>query len=69
MNANRKQVLFRLLVVFVLLSLALGACASTIRYDDPGKVETINIDFGSTDLQSLAGAMAESMTADPRPKD
>jgi uncharacterized protein (TIGR02722 family) len=45
------------------LALALTAgCASSIRYDDPGKVETINIDFGSTDLQQLAGAMTESMS-------
>jgi len=44
----------------------LAGCASTIRYDDPGKVETINIDFGSTDLQVLAGSMAESMTAAPQ---
>lgn len=44
------------------LALALAAaCTSTIRYDDPGKVETINIDFGSTDLQQLAGSMAESL--------
>jgi uncharacterized protein (TIGR02722 family) len=44
------------------LTLALAAgCTSTIRYDDPGKVETINIDFGSTDLQQLAGSMAESL--------
>ncbi len=53
---------------FLLASSALlaFACASTIRYDDPGKVETINIDFGSTDLQSMAGSMAESMTAAPQ---
>ena len=53
----------RLLSLAAASALVLGACASTIRYDDPGKVETINIDFGSTDLQTLAGAMAESMTA------
>lgn len=46
------------------LTLALAAgCTSTVRYDDPGKVETINIDFGSTDLQQLAGSMAESLGA------
>lgn len=54
----------------ILLALAstlpLAACASSIRYDDPGKVETINIDFGSTDLQTLAGSMAESMTSAPQ---
>jgi hypothetical protein len=43
-------------------ALLLAACSSTIRYDDPGKVETINIDFGSTDLQTLAGSMADSLS-------
>jgi len=48
------------LTLALALTLAAG-CASTVRYDDPGKVETINIDFGSTDLQQLAGSMAESL--------
>lgn len=52
-----KTIPLTLSLAFVLVS----GCASTIRYDDPGKVETINIDFGSTDLQQLAGSMAESM--------
>jgi len=56
----------RLLSLAAASALVLGACASSIRYDDPGKVETINIDFGSTDLQTLAGAMVESMTAAPQ---
>jgi len=47
-------------------ALLAGSCASSIRYDDPGKVETINIDFGSTDLQSLAGAMADSLATAPQ---
>ena len=47
-------------------ALALAACASTIRYDDPGKVETINIDFGSTDLKTLASAMVNSLVAAPQ---
>ncbi len=52
--------------LFASSALLAFACASTIRYDDPGKVETINIDFGSTDLQTLAGSMAESMTSAPQ---
>ena len=44
----------------------LGACSSSrVRYDDPAKVETVNIDFGSTDLQQLAGAMVRSMLDAP----
>jgi hypothetical protein len=50
----------------ILLSLlfALGACSS-VGYDDPGKVETLTIDFGSTDLQTLAGEMVESLIQSP----
>lgn len=51
-----------------LLTLMLGAAVtgcSSVGYDDPDMVETLTIDFGSTDLQVLAASMAESMTASP----
>ena len=44
--------------------LFLGACTS-VQYDDPDKVETLTIDFGSTDLKTLAAAMVDSMLAAP----
>jgi uncharacterized protein (TIGR02722 family) len=47
------------------LLLALGACSS-VGYDDPGKVETLTIDFGSTDLQTLAGGMVDSLIQSPQ---
>lgn len=48
-----------------LLSLtALGACSS-IGYDDPNKVETVNLEFGSTDLQSIADKMVQSLLSSP----
>jgi len=52
-----------------LLTLALvpaltAACSST-KYDDPDMVETLTIDFGSTDLQTLASAMSESLIGSP----
>ncbi len=49
-----------------LLALAplLGACSST-DYGDPGAVETVNINYGSTDLQSLSAEMVESLVAAP----
>jgi uncharacterized protein (TIGR02722 family) len=53
-------------ILLAACALLAGACASSIRYDDPGKVETINIDFGSTDLQTLAGSMADSLTSAPQ---
>lgn len=46
----------RILVLATLLT----ACSS-VRYDDPNRVETLNIDYGSTDLQTLSGEMVESL--------
>jgi uncharacterized protein (TIGR02722 family) len=43
---------------------ALSAC-STIKYDDPDKVETLTIDFGSTDLQTMASDMVNSLNSAP----
>lgn len=42
-------------------TLALMAACSSVRYDDPGRVETLTIDYGSTDLQTLSGEMVESL--------
>ena len=47
-----------------LASIALAAC-SGVKYDDPGKVEVVTIDYGSTDLQTLSGDMVESLVASP----
>jgi uncharacterized protein (TIGR02722 family) len=44
----------------------LAAGCSSVQYDDPDKVETVNIDFGSTDLKTLASAMVDSMVAAPQ---
>jgi uncharacterized protein (TIGR02722 family) len=55
----------KLSIAFSLASvLALGACSS-IGYDDPNKVETVNLDFGSTDLQSMADTMVQSLLSSP----
>lgn len=43
------------------LCLALVAACSSVRYDDPGRVETLTIDYGSTDLQTLSAEMVESL--------
>ena len=42
-----------------------GAACSSVQYDDPDKVETVTIDFGSTDLQTLAADMTNSLVASP----
>lgn len=54
----------KLLPLFVLATLGLSACSS-IGYDDPDKVETVNMKFGSTDLQSMADAMVQSLLSSP----
>jgi hypothetical protein len=46
--------------------LGLAAACSSIRYDDPGRVETLTIDYGSTDLQTLSAEMVDSMIASPQ---
>ena len=46
--------------------IAVMAGCSSIGYDDPGKVETLTIDFGSTDLQTLAGEMVDSLVRSPQ---
>jgi uncharacterized protein (TIGR02722 family) len=51
------------LASFAAFSLVI-ACSS-IRYDDPGRQETINIDYGSTDLQTLSAGMVESLISSP----
>lgn len=47
----------------LLALLPLTACSS-IGYDDPGKTETLTIGYGSTDLQTLAAEMVESLVND-----
>ncbi|WP_337027479.1 penicillin-binding protein activator LpoB [Vibrio cholerae] len=49
--------------VIALLGLAviLGGCSNKVSYGDAQAVETVNVDFGSTDLQKVAAEMVDSM--------
>lgn len=52
------------------LAAILGFClltqaCSTMRYQDPSREELVTIDFGSTDLQRLAGEMVTSLEKSP----
>ncbi|MEW6443310.1 MAG: penicillin-binding protein activator LpoB [bacterium] len=47
-----------------LLALASG-CGTTVEYGDPKAVETVTVDYGSTDLQMIAERMVQSMLASP----
>ncbi|EGR1130848.1 penicillin-binding protein activator LpoB [Vibrio cholerae] len=49
--------------IIALLGLAviLGGCSNKVSYGDAQAVETVNVDFGSTDLQKIAAEMVDSM--------
>lgn len=49
----------------IALTVTFASCSST-GYGDPDAVEELTIDFGSTDLQNLAGDMVESLIASPQ---
>ena len=56
----------RILVAALLgASLLVTGCASKVQYGDAQAVETVNIDFGSTDLQMIAAKMVDDMLAFP----
>jgi hypothetical protein len=50
-------------LLFVTLAAA-AACSST-KYGDPKDTETVNVDWGSTDLQTMSGKMVESLKNSP----
>ncbi len=45
------------------LAVLLGGCANKVSYGDAQAVETTTADFGSTDLQTIAAEMVDSMLA------
>lgn len=58
MKTTRKIKSFALAIALIMLA----ACSSPqVRYGDAKSVETVNADFGSTDLQSIAESMARSL--------
>ena len=46
-------------------ALSISACASKVSYTDTQSQETVNTDFGATDLQAVTDKMVESMLAFP----
>lgn len=55
-----KQVLFVFLVLGVL-----SACSTSVKYGDATAQETVNTDFGSTDLQMIANKMVDDLLVFP----
>lgn len=50
-------------LVVVLAVTASAACGRQTRYEDPGKVETVDSNFGGTDLLMIADTMAQSFAS------
>jgi penicillin-binding protein activator len=57
--------MFRRFLTVALIASLSAACSGT-RYGDPNSVETVNIQYGLSDLQALAGGMIESLIAAPQ---
>ncbi|SDJ60291.1 hypothetical protein SAMN04488540_11079 [Ferrimonas sediminum] len=53
------------LVVAVAAIALLGGCQSKVEYRDATETETVTVDFGSSDLQSVAAKMVDSMLTTP----
>lgn len=57
---------FSLIATAIILSAGISGCANTkVGYGDAGAVETMTTDFGSTDLQMIAGKMVDSLLTFP----
>jgi uncharacterized protein (TIGR02722 family) len=54
-----------LLCLWVVLAVSLCACGSKVQYGDATAVETLTVDFGSTDLQMIAEKMVQSLLSAP----
>lgn len=51
--------------LLVAVALLVGAGCSSTRYKDPDDPETIDVDWGSTDLQTFSEHMTDSLLASP----
>lgn len=50
----------------IAVALIAAASCSSVRYGDPESVETVNIDWGSTDLQNFSKKMVKSLIDSPQ---
>ncbi len=53
------------LCLWVVVAVSLCACGSKVQYGDATAVETLTVDFGSTDLQMIAEKMVQSLLSAP----
>lgn len=52
-------------VVAIMVAGIAGGCSKQVRYGDAKSVETVNLQFGSTDLQVIAEALTRSLLEAP----
>lgn len=62
---NTRSISCGWIVVALILAAIAGGCSKQVRYGDAKAVETVNLDFGSTDLQLIAEAMTRSLLQAP----
>ena len=60
-NSNKRLAGVSVVIVSLLLPFMLTSCATKVQYGDAQAVETVDTDFGSTDLQATAAKMVESL--------
>ena len=53
------------MLAVLLVTLLLAGCGSTTQYGDPVEEETVNTDFGSSDLQRIASKMVDDLLVFP----
>lgn len=53
------------LIFIITFLIALAGCQSKVQYGDATEVETVNANFGSTDLQAITTKMVDSMLTFP----
>ncbi|MGH6628332.1 MAG: penicillin-binding protein activator LpoB [Burkholderiales bacterium] len=60
-----QQALWKTAAAVMLVAVFAGGCAKQVRYGDAQAVDTVNLQFGSTDLQVIAESMTRSMLQAP----
>ncbi|QSX37864.1 penicillin-binding protein activator LpoB [Shewanella sedimentimangrovi] len=53
------------LILVLAAAMGLGACQSKVEYGDATEVETVNENFGSSDLQAITARMVDDMMSFP----
>ncbi|WP_110457521.1 penicillin-binding protein activator LpoB [Shewanella algidipiscicola] len=53
------------LIFIIAVAIGLAGCQSRVQYGDATEVETVNENFGSTDLQAITAKMVDSMLTFP----